>query len=253
MQRGRWSEAEELFRRAIDACPVDGPAHRLYAETLCHRGAMREAIAEMEEAARLSGGDAQVLVRLGEIYFEGGDFGHAESCARRAVDADAKLATAWALTADVARARGEETKAMAAYHRALSYREQYPRVQLALADIYRAHGRPQRALATLESLLDQYADGEEPADTVFLKGLTLKSLGRYEEAASVLTLAGNLGYPAADVLYELGEAELLAGRPASARLAIRQALELRPDHAASRALLARIEAAGGATAGTLRR
>src|SRR5438105_11527494 len=61
-QRGRWDQAEGLFAAAIVKCPIDERAHFGYAEALWRRGRQSEAIAQMEEAVRLSASDPERMV-----------------------------------------------------------------------------------------------------------------------------------------------------------------------------------------------
>src|SRR4051812_36410057 len=58
-QRGRWDQAEGLFAAAIVKCPIDERARFGYAESLWHRGALADAISQMEEAVRLSANDPE--------------------------------------------------------------------------------------------------------------------------------------------------------------------------------------------------
>ena len=67
MERGDWSHAEALLARAIRL------ARRFrrdtaYAETLWHRGAAQEAVAQLEEARRVAADDVSLAVRTGELY-----------------------------------------------------------------------------------------------------------------------------------------------------------------------------------------
>ena len=231
MQRENWDEAESLFARAVSTSPVDERARCRYAETLWKRGARQEAIAQMEEAVRLSSNDPKLLVELGEMHLAGGDLARAAERAEQAVAADGRSASAWALRGDVLRRTGHAAEALACYHRALTYQEHFPHVQLAAADIYRKSGRPQRTLATLELLAGQYPPGQEPAEVLFHKGLALKSLSRFDEAAETLAAAVKGGDCTPEMLVHLSDAQLLAGDPTAAGFAIDQALALDPNHA----------------------
>src|SRR5690242_7252166 len=77
-QRGHWDRAETLFASAILKSPSDERARNGYAESLWRRGARQEAVQQMQEVVRLSGHDAQRLVRLGQMYRELGDFARAQ-------------------------------------------------------------------------------------------------------------------------------------------------------------------------------
>ncbi|MEQ8790019.1 MAG: tetratricopeptide repeat protein [Pirellulaceae bacterium] len=241
MQRGRWDEAESQFSQAVATCPADERAHAQLAETLWRRGATDQAIREMERAAELSGGDAVMLVRLGEMYLARGDLIRAGVKADEAIRINRSLASAWALRGDALQQQGHRTEALAAYHRALSHQAHYPDVQLAVAEIYRAMGRPQRTLCTLESLADQYAPGQEPQQVLYLEGLAMKALGRNHDAVELLVAASSRGPASPDLLYHLGEAQMLVGDPTNARLSLEGALALAPRHVPSLQLRSRLE------------
>ena len=240
MQRGDWQRAESLFAGAVVSCPTDERARGHYAETLWHRGASDDALVQMQEAVRLSAGDPVLLVRLGEMYLAQGDLQNAWRLAESAIGVQPKLATAWALRADVERRRNNFVDALASYHRALGYQPNYSRVQLAVAWLYHEQGRPQRALATLENLSDQFAPGQEPEEVLYLRGLAFSALGRYEDAADSLIAASRRGQPTAEMLCHLAAAELLAGRPVGAELAVQEALRIQPRHQMSQQLRVRI-------------
>ncbi|MCO6455635.1 MAG: tetratricopeptide repeat protein [Pirellulaceae bacterium] len=230
MQRGQWDEAEGLFNQAIAKCPVDERARCHYAETLWHRGAHGDAIAQMREAVRLSGGSAALSLRLGEMYLEQGNLRQAARYADEAVAQRAELPRAWALHGDVLARQGKAEEALASYHRALSYQDHFPRVQLAVSEIYRQQQRPDRALGTLTALADQYPPGQIPPEVFWQRGLALKDLRRFDDAVEYLAEANRLGLASADLLFHLSEAQLLAGDPLSAQRVVLQALQQAPEH-----------------------
>lgn len=240
VQNGQWEHAEALFHEATVICPVDERARCHLAEALWHRGACEPAIEQLEEAVRLSGGHAELTVRLGEMYLAVGDLPKALDRATRAIQHQPQLASAHALEAAVLHRIGRVNEALASYHRALRIRNHYPEVQLAVAGIYQHQGRPQRALSTLEELERFYAPDQRPASLLFLKGIALKSLGRYHDAAENL-VGATAQLATVEGLYQLGEARWLAGDATNAKLSLQAALEQDPRHFASRQLLARIE------------
>jgi tetratricopeptide (TPR) repeat protein len=242
VERGRWQEAETYFNRALETHPSDERAHRQLAEIEWQRGAQDEAVGHMQEAARLSGGDAAVLIRLGQMQLARGDLVQALHSAEEAIRIDRAEAGAWALKGHVLRQQGQRTEALAAYHRALSHQQHYAEVQLAAADIYRELGLPQRMLGTLDALADRYPPGQQPQQVLLMQGLALKSLGRHQDAVESLALAARCGPASADLLYELADAQLQAGDPTNARLALSQALAQSPQHAASLRLQSHLDA-----------
>jgi tetratricopeptide (TPR) repeat protein len=248
MDRGDWLAAEDLLSQAAQVSPLDPDARRRYAETLWHRGAAQQAIAQLEEAARLSPEDPQIAVRTGEMYLATGQMTRAGKAADRALDLEPKLSAAWALRGRTSEATGALKPALADYQRSLGYQPDDRQVLLAVAEIYRQLNEPERALASLHSLVDSYPPGEAPQQLLYLEGLALVALGRYDDAVARYTVAGERGGPTAEILYRLAEAEYLAGRGVHAHIAAKQALVLDPNHVAAKALVARLEVAQAPTA-----
>ncbi len=250
--RGRWDQAEACYADAVLKCPADERARCGYAESLWQRGAEQEAVTHMEEAVRLSGHDPERLVQLGEMYLARGELSRAAGQADRAIRASRQLASAWALRGKVLKAQGSRTEALASFHRALTIQQQYPEVQLELAETYHEQGRPQLALATLQALADGFPPEQIPVDVLIQQGFALRQLGRYADAAESLAKAAQRGSASADLLYELGLTQLSAGDPGAARQSIAASLEHDPNHAAALALRDQLAAGQGTVAAALR-
>jgi len=249
---GRWDQAESLYAEAVQQCPRDERARCGYAESLWQRGEQEQGVAHMEEAVRLSGHDPERLVQLGNMYLARGELARAAAQADRAISASRDLASAWALRGKVLQNQGSRTEALASFHRALTLQQQYPEVQLALAEIYCEQGRPQRALTTLQGLADSLPADQVPVDVLVRQGLALRQLGRHHDAAHWLAQAANRGNPPVDLLYELGRSHLEAGDTAAARLAVNAALAREPNHAGCLALREELATSHGTMAAALR-
>ncbi len=248
MRAGNWDQAEQLFEQAVTACDVDERVRSHYAECLWRRSGQGEAIAHMSEAVKLSNRDPALMVRLGEMSLAQGDLHRAGNLASQAIGTGPQLASAFRLEGDVLRREGHWREALASYHRALSLQEDYPEVQMAVAEVYYQHGRYQRSLATLQSLSSSYASGQQPAELLYLEGLACKSLGRYQLAARHLADADKQGLHTPTLLFHLAECRFTTGDTAEARLTVARALELQPQHAGAQQLAARLEAAQQRTA-----
>ncbi len=242
-ERGAHEQAEALLAKAVEACPVDPEARRHYAETLWHRGARRKAIAQLEEATRLSSEDATLHVRLAEMHLASGQREAVRQYAEQAIDLNPKLPSAWVIRGRLMGVEGDPQQALADFHRALGYAPDDPQILLEIAELHRRLNRPQRALATLQTLADTYSPGEEPQQVLHLMGLAYLALGRNDDGAESLAAAAVCEEPTAEIFYLLAEAEFLSGRPQQAAAAARHALALRPEHEPSRELLGRLEVA----------
>jgi len=205
--------AESLLERAVKSCPVDVDARRHYAEVLWRRGERMEAVAQVNEALRLSPADARLCVEGGEMYLEMGLFGDADRLAREAVRLAPRSAAAWHLRGRVSLARGQAEPALADFHRALAIDGADRGVLIDTAEAYRRLDRPQRALATLAILRETYGPDETPADVLMLEALAQEALDRPAEAAESYRAAiarGNAPAEAAERLAALEQATLAA-------------------------------------------
>jgi len=227
---GNWQRAEQFFAQAVDVCPVDERVQARYAEALWRRGARKDALEHMQEAVRLSGGDPELVVRLGEMYLATNDLQQAARLAERVILSGRQLASAYRLRGDIRQRQGKSDGALADYHRALAMQPQYPEVRMAIAGVYYQQGRPQRALATLQALAGSYSSGEEPATLLFWQGLAYKALGRSDQALTHLAQAEARGLQSAELLYHLAEARQLAGDFTAAQQTLQRALALAPTH-----------------------
>jgi len=240
MHIGKWDEAAKLFGQAVEVCPANERARAGFADTLWQRGQTQAAIDEMREAVRLSAGDADLQVRLGEMQLAMGDIDGAQSCATSAIQAQWQSPTAWALDGDVQRSRGRLDDALRSYHRALSCQARMPRVQLAIAEIYEAQDRPLRALATIDTMIEQYAVDQAPPELLTRRGLALRRLGRSSDAIECLTAAWKQPAAGPEVAQYLAECQAEAGQHASALLTLQDGLRRNPNSAALHAMTVRL-------------
>lgn len=242
MQQKRWDDAATFFEAAISANPADERPHRQYAEVLWQRGNRDEAIRQMEESLKLSAGDPEVRVRLGQMYMDRGDLEQAWNQATAALATHRQLASAWALRGDIENRKGQLDDALTSYDRALSFEPRMPRVQIEVAEIYRKQNNSQRALATLQLMVEQCGTEPVPPDVLKLQGLAFKALGRYRQAIRSLSLASSANPSDTDLLFQLADAHLQSGDLTNAGLIAQAALAQNPNDEASRRILADVQA-----------
>jgi tetratricopeptide (TPR) repeat protein len=189
LQRSRQQDAELLFSQALALSPVDERAHWGYAMTLWERGEKQRATQHLSEALRLSGSNPEYATQLGEMYLELGEYAAAKKIALDVLSGNRNHARAWALLGDTHRAESEWVDALECYHRALLVRSDFPKVQLSIAEIYRKQGRSERALATLDRMVDLHSSVREDPEHMLFRGLVFADLNRPQEAASLLARA----------------------------------------------------------------
>ncbi len=219
---GQWEQAKALFEEALTTCPIDVHTRRRYAEALWQHGDRDLALKQMEEAIRLSADSPSLLITYGRMLLEMKQVHEADHVAKRAIRHAPQMAEALALLGDVRLNQGRYEEALELYHRALKAQPGFPGVRLAIARIDYLRGRPLRCLATLSALSRELPQGREPDEALWLEGIALKSLGRYQDAVDRfvrLERRGNtspeLGRQLADTLWQAGEHE--AAREVAAR------------------------------------
>ena len=111
------------------------------------------------------------------------------------------------------------------------------------AAVYRSLGQPQRALESMQSLVETYSPGEEPQQVLYWTGLDYMALRRYDDAVASLTAAVSRDRPTPELFYQPGRAQYRSGRSQEAAAALQQALAIDPQHAPSRQLLGEIQVA----------
>ena len=237
LQDENWSEAEKLFTEALRRSPADERAHWGMAEILFERGDCEAAIRHMQAAARLSGENPDLLVRLGEMHLQAGRLDQAAEHAEKALAGNRQCCDAWALRGQVLRRQNRLDESLQCYHRALIHQPNHPQVQLEIADLYRELDRPQRALATLDRLIDSQAGEVALPRAWLLKGQALADLGQRKEAQGYLQRASELAADDdIDLLLQLAESQVQSGELAEARLCLGRALQHDPQNPQALAL-----------------
>ena len=220
-QRSRNQDAELLFSQALAISPLDERAQWGYAMTLWQRGEKQKATHHMSEALRLSGRNPEYAIQLGEMHQELGDYEAAKKLGLDVLSDNRNHARAWALLGDTHRSAGEWVDALECYHRALLIRSDYPKVQLSIAEIYRKQGRPQRALATLDRMVDLHGSVREDPEHMLFRGLVFADLNRPQEAAALLASAAErLPTDRLDLHLEIVGTQYQLGELVQARIAL---------------------------------
>ena len=234
LRRSRFEDAQTLFDEAIRYCPSDERAHWGYATTLWENGRHSEAIVHMREAVRLSGSNPEFMIRLGEMYLAEGDAAGAMTQAEQVLKSHRDRADAWALLGDSQSRSDRLLEAIESYHRALLAQPDYPQVQLAVAELYRQAGRPNRSLATLDRMVDMHPSSCAQGETQLVRALALIDLDRRDEAVLALQSADKglpLNKPQRHI--DLVNAQCQLGELVEARISLGRFLQLFPDHASA--------------------
>lgn len=228
LEQKHYSDAELMFQRALEHSEADERAHWGMAEVLWPSGQQESAIAHMATAVKIGGESPELLVRLGEMYFEKGHYAEALRQADAALNFDRQHCGGWALRGRVLQRYGELDAALDSYHRALNQQANLPEVQLAVAQIYQQTGRSQRALHTLVSMMET-PHGGDCAEAWLLKGHALAALGEQQDARICINQASRIALEDdTELLVELAKSQLAFGDLAEARHSIGRAMRHDP-------------------------
>jgi tetratricopeptide (TPR) repeat protein len=231
LRRSRYADAESLFCEAINSCPNDDRAHWGYATTLWNNNQRQTAIQHMREAVRLSGNNPEYAVRLGEMYLAQGDQQGAEDQARQVLKTHRDRADAWALLGDAQFQADDWNNAIESYHRALLIQSDYPKVQLAVAETYRRIGKPNRALATIDRMIDMHPAVVKSGETQLARAKILIELDRRQEAIVALKSIGD-SLPIDDPMKQLDVVACYShlGELVDARMSLGRIVQHHPRH-----------------------
>lgn len=185
-QRGRQQDAELLFSQALSHSKLDERAHWGFAKVLWQSGDKRKALEHMNEAFRLSGSNPDYAIALGEMHLDQNQHESAKKLALDVLSVNRNHTNAWALLGDIHCDQRDWPSALECYHHALLLRSDFPKAQYAIADIYRKTGRSERALATLDHMVDLHAAVADEPEHLLLRGLTFADLDRPQEAKELL-------------------------------------------------------------------
>lgn len=227
-QRGAWDEASWQFEQALAINSEDEEILANHSRALWNLGKRREAVQQMVAAIQSSdGANSDLIVDLGEMLFKMGDINEAMLQADFALQLAPKDSRVWLLKGAIKHRAENRRDALTCYHRALSYTPENIEIQLAMAQVYRELGRPQRTLATLERASRQREKSKWTASVHHLRGLAFHELRDYDSAVASLTLANRMtDFPSAQILYDLSLAQMKAGQIAQAQHSSADALQI---------------------------
>jgi len=240
VESGNWDQAETLLRKSIETTPSDATSRRYLAEALWRRGAMEDALDQMEAAVDADGSDPQLAVRSGEMLLAANSLELAAQRAEHAIRLNPKSAAAWALRGRIHMRMNKMDRALADFQRALEYAPKDRNVLHEIAEIYQKIGQPTRCLTTLHQLIETFPPGQAPQQVLMWEGVTLRELGRGRQAAESLAAASRAGPPNIEILSQLAQVQAALGENVAAQQAAQQALAIDPSHAPSRELIARL-------------
>ncbi|MCA9107247.1 MAG: tetratricopeptide repeat protein [Planctomycetales bacterium] len=227
---GDWDRAEELFRDAVEACPQDERAHSHLAESLWNQGQTDEALVAQQKAVEINPNEVRHRLELGDMYLAAGNPQGALVEAEAVLDIDRLSFAGWNLKGNALDALGRQRDALAAFQRSLAIDDSQNWVYARVAHLYEREQRPQRALATWQTLEDRFDSDAVPPDVLYHEALALRELTRHEEAIERLLLARRHDPDSIELLATLADLQWEVGDRGSAQLTLNGLRNGWPNH-----------------------
>jgi len=203
---GKMSDADQVARTALRANPNNAEAHNIFGTLLSDAGDLLGGEWHFRRALEVSQPRASILVNLAENLKKQGRLDEAEACFSRAHElapGEVRTLIAWSA---LCAARGELARAGELIDRAEAASSP-EEVSLPRADHLARSGRPEQALATLNSSKTLTGEGQ------LARGRLHEQLGRYEEAWQDFAAAKRkLASDAGGLQYKADAVETLFGR-----------------------------------------
>lgn len=191
-RQGRFSEAEALYKAALEVRPDDFTTHFHLGTLYADQGQLDQAMAAFEKCTALEPESPEPLFNLGLVRFKAGD---PESAARL-------------------------------YRAVLEIDPMFPGAWVALGTLRSQQGRSEEAIAAYKSEL-KINPGSIEANVNL--GVQLGSEQRFDESREYLTAAVRLAPDRVDALFNLGVCEEMLKNYVAAEQHLRNAIRLQPQ------------------------
>jgi tetratricopeptide (TPR) repeat protein len=180
-QRGALDQAEQLYRQAAAAEPLDAQPWFMLGILHRSRSQFQEAITSYQEALRLKPDFVEALNNLGNVYTGLGRWADGIACYEKVLQQRPNYPEAHNNIGVGFRKQGQLDRAVASYREALRLRPDYPEAHNNLGDALQGLGRHAEAVASYEEAL-RLRPGYAEAHTNV--GTALAKLERYDEAVT---------------------------------------------------------------------
>jgi len=227
MDRGRYTEAAEVFRRALAQDPRFVHARINLGRAQMLMKDFDGAIKSLQEALRLDPRQVEVDNLLGNIYMERGDPARAEAAFRKSLAArpdDTNAHNSLGLLYDRI---GKDELAIQEYRKVVAIDPDYAEGYNNIGLIYRKRGEPRKAIELFEQAIK--ADADFPGSYNNM-GLAWQDLGDLKQARLVLERGLTISPKNAVILNNLGTIDLAEHDLAAAKSRFAQAIEADPEY-----------------------
>lgn len=244
--RGEDDEALSCFEKAVELDPNLGEGYINLGSMQLARGELDQAETNFKMALVVDAGNAQALNNMGYVLLRQNRAQEAVSHLMRAVEAAPRSAVAQANLGSAFRAQGTAGLAVQCFENAIELRPDMARAHAELGEVLVELHQPGEARAAFEKAIDLEPDNAEAR-----RGLARLLRDQGDSQGALVHLEAALrGQPGDNqLLEELTEGYLAAGRFHDAAQAARALAQRAPDTAAAQLLLGRTRLAVGDRAG----
>ena len=174
-----WAAAEQEFKRAIELSPSDAEAHRRYSFYLSALGRVNEALSEIRQSQQIDPLSISTQITAGYVFYFARQYDNSVEQCQKALELDPNSAGAHDCLGSSYLAKGMDTQAIAACHRAVELSGGDPARLVGLGRAFARAGRKSDARHVLEQLLRLSEHTYVPPS--FLAALNV-ALGQHEAA-----------------------------------------------------------------------
>ena len=228
LDAGRPREAEEAFRRHLDATPGDALAHCGLGAALVGQGRLDDAVGCYERAAAIDPDLAEAHYNLGVVLQQRGTLDGAVAAYGRALAVDPGYLEAHTNIGAAFDAQGKPGEAIAAYRRALAINPRHVRAHSNLGAVLQRQGKTDEAVASFANALAVDPDFVEAHNNM---GNALDDQGKPDQAMACFRRALDIRPDFAEAHHNLGNTLKKDGRLDEAAASLRRAMEIDPDYA----------------------
>ncbi len=223
---GHNEQALELISQAIAAKPDYGDAHANLGTVLLAMERSEEALESLDKAIALNPGHAEAFNNKGAALKALGRFDEASVCYRKAIDLRPDSAEVHYNLGNVFNKLERLDEALASFQKAIDLRPEYAEAHNNLGNLYRDMNRMDEAVTTYQTCIATNPDYAEAYSNL---GLAEQAFGRLDEAVASYHKALALNPNFAEAYGNLGLAHQVMGRLEEAVGSYQLALAIEPD------------------------
>ena len=228
LKEGRYEQAVEEFKKAIELDPDSADAHHLLGLAYLKTDTRVRALEELREAIRLRPEWVEAHYDLARAYYDFGDYKNAASSFEEAIRLRPDFFAALIDLGATYQHSGLHTKSAEVLRRAVLLRPDHLDAKVALGNALLLSAQPQEAIEVLEQVVRL---SPENALAYSLLGEAYRSLGKFQEALTALNQALRISPEDSVALNYLGMLFESLDRQQDAMAAYKQAIAAKPDYA----------------------